>query len=176
LTIFVTSQSWNGNLDGETGATARCQDLAVKAGLDGRFWAWISTDYDFFTQTESYSPAQEWFHFNRNRPYYLVDGTTKVADDWNHLVNAKTNQLHHAIDQDENGQTVTDAPLRVWTNTNWNGNRASTDDCDGWLTSNRSKRGKYGWIEDTNHNWSWKGEMRCNWVGRLYCIQQNTSA
>jgi len=168
LTIFVTSVAYKGNLGGASGADNKCQYLANNAGLDGAFGAWISTG--------SYSPAQVWSHANPNRPYYLVDDTTKVADDWNHLVNAKTNQLHHAINQDENGQTVTDQPLRAWTNTNWNGNRASTDNCNGWSNSGTGAKSKYGWIEDTNYYWSWKGDMKCNWEGRLYCIQQNTSA
>ncbi len=167
LTVFVTSAAYKGNLGGVSGADNKCQDLAENAGLDGTFLAWISSD--------SISPAQSWSTPTIDLPYYLADGTTKVADDWYHLFNAKNYELHHAINQNENGQTVPDA-FRAWTNTNWNGNRASTDDCDGWSRSGSNWQGKYGWILDKDHYWSWKGEVNCNWEIRLYCIQQNTSA
>jgi hypothetical protein len=170
LTIFVTSQSWNGNLGGVSGADSKCQVLADDAELDGTFKAWIS-------QSVSSSPAQSWSPPTLDLPYYLVDGTTKVADGWEHLFNANNHELHHAINQDENGQTVTGA-LRAWTNTNWNGNVVSTDDCDGWSIGYyyHDGKGKYGGVEDKDHHWSWKGEVNCNWKIRLYCIQQNTSA
>ena len=170
LRIFVTSETYQGNLGGALGADEKCQLLADNAGLDGAFKAWIS-------QSESSSPAQSWEQHMPFRPYYLVDDT-KIADDWNHLTNtnAVDNELHHVINKDENGQLVETAPLRVWTNTNWDGNRVSTDNCNGWTKSGKDWTSKYGSIESTSHNWSWAGGMRCNWLGRLYCIQQNTNA
>jgi len=167
LTVFVTSAAYMGNLGGVSGADSKCQYLANEAKLDGTFRAWISSG--------SISPAQSWSTPAIDLPYYLADGTTKVADDWNHLFNANNYELHHAIDQNENGETVTEA-LRAWTNTNWNGNRASTDDCDGWSRSGSNWQGKYGYILDKDHYWSWKGAVNCDWEIRLYCIQQNTSA
>ena len=167
LRIFVTSETYQGNLGGAAGADQKCQLLADNAGLDGAFKAWIS-------QSESSSPAQSWEQHMPFRPYYLVDDT-KIADDWNHLTNARDNELHHVINKNENGQTITDA-LRAWTNTNWNGNRVSTDNCGGWTKSGNDKKSKYGWIDKKNHNWSWAGGMNCNWLARLYCIQQNTNA
>ena len=168
MRLFVTSETYEGNLGGASGADEKCQALADNAGLDGTFKAWLS-------QSASSSPAQSWEQHIPFQPYYLVDETTKIADDWNHLTNALTNELHHVINKNENGQTITDA-LRVWTNTNWDGNRVSTDNCNGWTKSGTDWTSKYGSIESTSHNWSWPGGMRCNWLGRLYCIQQNTNA
>jgi len=164
LTVFVTSTTHRGNLGGVSGADNKCQDLAENAGLVGTFKAWISSG--------SISPAQSWSAPTPDLPYYLPDGTTKVADGWEHLFNAKYNEFHHAIDQNENGQTVTEA-FQAWTNTNWNGNRASTDDCDGWRSSGSSSQGKFGGVQDKDHYWSWKGAVNCNWEIRLYCIQQS---
>ena len=169
LMIFVTSEKYQGYLGEVFGADNKCQDLANIAGLDGTYRAWIS-------QSASSSPAESWSQANPNRPYYLVDGTTKVADNWGHLTDAKNNELYHQIDKNENGQTVTEGEgLRTWTNTNWDGNQApSTDNCDGWTTDDRSKEGKYGWIKSTTHTWSWAGGQGCHWEARLYCFQQNT--
>jgi len=168
LRIFVTSKTYKGNLGGASGADDKCQDLANLAGLDGTFKAWLS-------QSTTDSPAESWSHAIPNRPYYLVDDTTKVADDWNHLTNAVNNELHHPINKNEDGQTVNDA-LRVWTNTKSNGNRVpNSANCGGWTNNSNNKSGKYGRIDATNNNWSWAGGMNCNWLGRLYCIQQNTN-
>ena len=157
-----------GNLGGASGADNKCQVLANSAGLDGTFKAWLS-------QSTTDSPAESWSHAIPNRPYYLVDDTTKVADDWNHLTNAANNELHHPINKNEYGQTVNDA-LRVWTNTNWNGYRIGSDNCGGWTNNSKNKYGKYGRIDETSNNWSWNGKTKCNWIARLYCIQQNTNA
>ena len=40
--VFVTSQSWNGNLGGFNGADAKCQTAANNAGLGGTWKAWLS--------------------------------------------------------------------------------------------------------------------------------------
>ena len=168
MRLFVTSETYEGNLGGASGADEKCQALADNAGLDGTFKAWLS-------QSASSSPAQSWEQHIPFQPYYLVDETTKIADDWNHLTNALTNELHHVINKNENGQTITNA-LRVWTNTNWDGNRVSSDNCEGWTRSGNGWKSKYGRIDKNNDNWSWAGEMPCNWSARLYCIQQNTNA
>jgi hypothetical protein len=165
LTVFVTSKRYKGNLGGVSGADDKCQDLADDAGLVGTFRAWISSG--------SISPAQSWSTPTIDFPYYLADGTTKVADGWEHLFTARDYELHHAINQNENGQTVTEA-FQAWTNTNWNGKRVSTeDDCDGWSRSGTDWQGKFGGVQDTGHHWSWKGAVNCNWEIRLYCIQQS---
>ena len=168
LTIFVTSQAYQGNLGGLLGANRKCQNLANNAGLKGTYRAWIS-------QSASSSPAQSWSQANPRRPYYLVDGTTKVADDWNHLTST-VRGLYHPINKNENGRTVTGTPLRAWTNTRRDGSRVSTDNCDAWSRSNILLQSKYGGIAFTNNKWSWEGQMNCALFGRLYCFQQNTSA
>jgi hypothetical protein len=42
--VFVTSQTYTGNLGGHTGADQKCKALALAAGLLGNFKAWISGD------------------------------------------------------------------------------------------------------------------------------------
>jgi len=89
--VFVSSETYTGDLGGPSGADEKCQRLADAARLPGTFMAWISDDVS--------SPAQD---FTRSRvPYVLVDGTV-VADDWEDLTTAF--DLRHAIDLDEDGQ------------------------------------------------------------------------
>lgn len=41
-TVFVTSQTYTGNLGGLAGADAQCNLLAKAAGLEGSYLAWLS--------------------------------------------------------------------------------------------------------------------------------------
>ena len=171
--VFVTSEAYNGNLGGLEGANDKCQALATDAGLDvdWSFKAWISLSKSSYPY-DPISPL-DWNH-NGGHPYYLVDGT-KIADDWAHLTNALNAELYHEINVNEYGETVTDY-VRVWTNTNWNGNRISRftpDNCDNWNSGNNGKDGRFGSINQKDNEWSWQGRKPCNWLMRLYCIQQD---
>jgi cysteine-rich repeat protein len=73
--VFVSSQTYDGNLGGLDGADQKCQTLADAAGLGGTYRAWIATVHG--------SPSTR---FVRSKaPYVLVDGTL-VARSWADLV------------------------------------------------------------------------------------------
>ena len=167
--VFVTSKRYNGGLGGLAGANDKCQARADAAGLDGTFKAWLST---------SNSSPLSWNH-NGGHSYYLVDGT-KIADDWAHLTNANYEELYHEIDVNEFGETVTNNGNngRVWSNTNWNGNQppnAADYSCNFWYYGgdHHVVDGRFGSLNEKNHNWSWAGDLPCNTLMRLYCIQQD---
>ncbi len=74
-TVFVTSQTYQGDLGGLAGADAKCNALASVAGLDGTYKAWLSD--------ATGSPSTR---FRRSSvPYTLVDGVV-IANDWDDLV------------------------------------------------------------------------------------------
>lgn len=73
--VFVTSEAYNGNLGGVTGADAKCQALADAANLGGTYRAWLSAS----------GQAANSRLIHSIHPYGLVDGTL-IANDWDHLV------------------------------------------------------------------------------------------
>lgn len=93
--VFVTSDTFNGNLGGLIGADAKCQaaaDEPFSIVQPGTYFAWISTS--------SGSPSTR---FTQSvLPYVLPDGTT-IATDWDVLV--EFTNLMAPIDQ-----TATGAP------------------------------------------------------------------
>ena len=128
--VFVTSQTWRGNLGGVSGADAKCQDAARDAGIEGTFLAWISGS------TTSSSPSNRFDDTFNDYPYYLADGKTKVADNWSSL----TSTLLHPIDMNEHGRTVGSG--RVWTNTWRTGDRKPTErSCFDWSRTGSTAQG-----------------------------------
>ncbi len=63
-TVFVTSETFTGNLGGLDGADEKCQRLATAAGLGGTFKAWLSTANE---NAKDRIPQEG--------PYQLVNGT-----------------------------------------------------------------------------------------------------
>ena len=72
--VFVTSEKFQSNLGGLTGADAKCQALANAAHLHGIFKAWVS-DY-------TASPSTRFTH--SKGAYKLTNGTT-IAKNWTDL-------------------------------------------------------------------------------------------
>ena len=152
--VFVTSDTYDGDLGGLVGADAKCQALADAAGLDGTFRAWLSDDAE--------SPSTRFTQ--STDPYWLVDGTV-VADSWADLIHGS---IAHAIDLDEAGEAGPDARrartvhrrLRLRSGTSAAG-EALTSHCGGWLdnTSPLIATGERdvldaGWHVPTSASWS----------------------
>ena len=74
--MFVTSELFDGNLEGLTGADGHCQRLADEAQLGGTFQAWLST---------SSASVNTRFINKSDGPYVRFDGT-QLASNWNDLV------------------------------------------------------------------------------------------
>lgn len=133
--VFVTSQTYNGNLGGVSGADSKCQARANAAGLDGTYRAWI---------TGSNSDLSPTNRFERNDyldslPYYLVNGE-RVANNWAGL----SSTLQHSINVDERGRGTGGG--RVWTNTWRSGSRRGNYHCIDWSSSNGSPFGRRGYL------------------------------
>jgi hypothetical protein len=166
--VFVTSQTYNGNLGGVAGADQECRTLALDAGLLGTFKAWISGDDA--TDEEARDRLT-----HADVPYRRVDNT-KVADNWDDLTDGT---LDAAIRVDENGNTV-GSTLTVYTNTNPNGSRVAIDrECgpsagvgDDWDSSSTNESGAYGTVTAASANWSFTSNDNCSIQRRLYCFEQ----
>lgn len=114
--LFVTSQVWNGNLQGLLGAGAECHAAAEDAHipLPGTYKAWLSG---------SGVNAQDRLEHAAGL-YVRTDGEV-LANEWDSLVSG---QLMTSPSLDENGESVSDF---VWTGTNYRGD-LKYEWCFGW--------------------------------------------
>jgi hypothetical protein len=160
--IFVSSVTISGEAAGVTGTygvDSQCQQLALTAGLDGNYLAWLSN--------AAISPSSR---FTRsNAPYVRTDGT-KVANDWNGLTSGT---LFVPINRDESTAVVSTS-TDVWTDTDANGTAiASGSHCSGWTTTIGAAKGSYGHATSTNATWTNAGAaVACATYNRYYCVEQ----
>lgn len=80
--IFRTATTQTANLGGIAGADALCAAQAMAGGLDGEFKAWLSTVSSPVSDRVTHASG----------PYVLVNGT-RIADDWDDLVDAWTENI-----------------------------------------------------------------------------------
>ena len=165
--VFVTSTTYNGDLNGLAGADARCNQRADAAGLFGTFKAWISGN-------SASEEARD--RMNQSSAAYRRVDYVKVADNWDDLVDGT---LDAAIRIDENGLVVGE-PLTAYTNTNADGSIRSGSEnrpCENgsnqeWESADPFESGSYGTVSATTSSWSFTNNNACNVQRRLYCIQQ----
>lgn len=155
--VFVTSNVFNADFDGFSGADAACNAAAAAANppLPGTYVAWLGTSTTT-APTRGIADA----------PYRRTDGT-KVSDDMNDLLNGS---LDAPISYDETG-TLQGAPVEVWTGTRANGNGTGVD-CLGWTTNDGSFQGTRGDLTKfNNQEWTNGGAGDCSQGKHLYCFQ-----
>jgi hypothetical protein len=163
--VFVSSSLYSGNLGGFAGADASCQQLAIAAGLDGTFKAWLSDATTLARDRMTHSTL----------PYALVTGTV-VAQDWTGLTSGT---LLHPINRNEAGGlpptgSISCAPF-VWTGT-WADGTHVLNDCSSWTSSAMSGGGDGGSWTASDGSWSYWGcvdtQRLCAGTAALYCVQQ----
>ena len=157
--IFVTSELYLGDLGGLAGADAKCQALAMSAGLNkpGSFRAWLSTG-EASPSGWDVDPAMR---------YQLPSGMV-VADDWTDLLDG---ELKLAISQNEDGVVLDDgANTSVWTGTLPDGTAALAN-CAEWHSASWMDGGKVGLRIYSDYRWTNRLEQKCSAYARLYCIE-----
>ncbi|MBI4826419.1 MAG: hypothetical protein HY807_08360 [Nitrospirae bacterium] len=160
LTVFVSSDSYSGDLNGITGADRTCQELADDAGLSGTYKAWLST-------SRGYSPADSWDHSDQN---YVLTDETIIAYDWYDLADGELNTSIW-LNQYANGQSDD----YVWTGTEYDGYPAgsfgdASEFCDDWTSDNNEANIGYSsaYYEDwTDYDWEY-----CDNYYHIYCFEQ----
>lgn len=171
-TVFVTSESYTGNLGGLAGADQKCNALATTAGLSGTYMAWLSV-----------APEDPSTRFTRSTvPYALTDGTV-IAGDWDDLVGPEGDRLEAPISIDEAGYQ---RDTFVWTNTEYDGERIlgeSSLTCSGFTESTSQFPAVVGWslgkVKGNSVEGAWTfreltstGPPDCNYPAALYCFEQ----
>lgn len=158
--VFITHDTYTGDLGGLSGADEICQELATGAGLIGTFKAWLSD--------ASGSPAQRFV--KSHYPYVDTMGRV-VANDWNDLI---TGQLRSQIENDPIGRPIVG---QVWTNTNIDGTPVPTTQdqtaCTNWTSAATNIWGRQGRSSRMDSGWTDVGSNeRCINEAHLYCFQQ----
>jgi hypothetical protein len=172
-TVFVTSETFTGNLGGLQGADAKCQAAAFSAGLPGLFLAWLSTSPGPIVGQPESGPLHR---FTRHAvPYVRTDGI-KVADHFGDLVDGTLDQ---PIDVTEFGTQLLFAGDLAWSSTIANGAPVGTDGrgtCENWTTDAPLATAAFlGDFISNNFAWSAPGLSTfesCAQRNRLYCVEQ----
>jgi hypothetical protein len=158
--VFVTKETFTGNLGGLEGADSMCQGFADGEGLTGRFKAWLSA-------SGQRSPSNR---FVRSSSPYVDPLGGQIALNWADLTDGA---LHHVpIILFPDGALVVE-PYGVWTGTMADGRYESRPNCIGWSSADPDEEGLGGliyWSEGPF--WSNALFVRCDLRRRLYCFQQ----
>ena len=157
--VFLTSQTFTGNLGGIQGADKKCQDAAKAAGLAGTFFAWVSTDVS--------QPGTRFLTFSLG-PYILAGGST-LAGNYGDLTDGSLNE---PIARNENGEFV--GSELVWTATYPSGTgEFASITCENWTSDSSGVDGSVGSNNATDGDWTdFSSTIPCNTLNHLYCFQQ----
>jgi hypothetical protein len=184
--VFVTSQTYSGNLGGLDGADRKCRDLAAAAPLPGTYKAYLA---------DATGDVSTRFNL-QGGPFYMKhrNGDQFVARDWNDVLNGA---LSRFLNRDERGEDAPFASLQpdvdetfcgrngytafVWSNLTTGGKLADRDNhCANW-TSSTISGAPFGARTDTSR-WKYDCTMGsrsrgtdpkyCSTRAPLICIQQ----
>jgi len=186
LKVFVSSETYQGDLGGIVGADLKCQALASDAGLPGTFKAWISN-------SDGTSPSNS---FNRGPYGYHTVGLNEIVDssldsyqvvnNWDDLIDGT---LLRPIDITEQGvfiDSVINETAQVWTATSAVGGLQYFENIDepfsglcqdglgsDWVNTNENITGTVGTIRtEAVGAWTIEQESSCADYKRLYCFEQ----
>jgi len=183
--IFVTRDTYQGDLGGIKGANMICQATAKDAGLPGRYLAWLSTEFD--------SPSQ---NFIQSKVPYVTSSTQLdpetsidqlIANNWDDLTRVlgflDPKPLENPINFDEAGNILNDSSnFSVWTNTSHAGKgiTSSYNDCGEWTSNDVIITGIIGQSNLSTEQWtslsvatnSNPQVLSCANYARLYCVEQ----
>jgi len=156
--VFVTNQTWNGNLGGLFGADNKCQQIAISRNLGGIWNAWLSDS--------NKSAGARLNH--ATKAYRTLDGKI-VANNWNDLVDGS---LDSPINVNEYGN-VYGIATEVWTGTQADGSSASWSNCNNWTSTLSTVGGYRGVANSTDDHWTYGNSPCNNPNGHLYCFEQS---
>ena len=156
-TIFVAAGSFTGNLGGLSGADTTCQTQGAPFG--GTFKAWLSDSQQTAAGRLTHSMG----------PYFLYDGVTRVANDWNGLVSGT---LLHEIDRTATGTATLDEVIRTGTTPS---GAYSGMSCRDWASGANADGSGYGQSNQNGAKWTQNGTLNvaCDYSPTsFYCVQQ----
>jgi hypothetical protein len=167
-TIFVTSQTYTGNLGGLDGADAKCATAAASGGLPGasQFKAWLS---DAGTNARDHAAVD----VAQGAAYVLPNGVPVAVADV--VLLGGKGGLSHPVNMTERREALaSDSNGNVWTATNADGGFTGIFllTCGGWTydAGLPTLPGAIGSAFATDTKWTANGALECSNRARLYCI------
>lgn len=165
---FVTSQPFDGNLGGLSGADTKCNQLATAAGIntDGGtgFVAWLSSSS--VSALSRLPPNQSGFALMDGSPFVL-NRSDLIGD-----------RIRLPINFDELGvHLLADDLLVAWTGTNANGS-SNASNCMDWISNSSSGTGRVGRVQGGPGEWTNTAlppQPNCSQFARLYCLQTTSN-
>ena len=158
-TVFVTSNSFLGNLNGFSSGTEVCQSSAASAGLlnPGDFKAWLSYGVG--------SSPSDTMQLEYRGYYVRLDGEV-IAQGWGDLVDGKIN---NPITINELG--LVSSAQYAWTATSSGGTPVSYD-CLDFSTNDNVTVGRVGEVAAVNGSWSDStSNLECSNAAAIYCFE-----
>jgi len=170
--IFVTDDTFDGNLGGLEGANEKCQSAADATGnreLSGTWMAMLSDDsfnlvYLMLHVSDPYGTN----YISNDAPFYRMDGQM-IANNISDLFDGS---IEVPININEYNDTITTAPSSVWTGSNETGGSVENT-CDYWASDIARNLGAAGRIDRTDTNWLGNSDFGCNMENRLYCLRMS---
>jgi hypothetical protein len=165
--VFVTSELYNGNLGGLDGADANCQRLAVNAGFNGEFRAWISDSTG--------SPSTRFTQ--STTPYVSLNGLV-IAQDYADLTDGVIQSPICINEMGSDDICGSDSLKLAWTNTTAQGTPNDAElvaSCADWAEASGLARGQGGDNNALDFTWSefpQAGGISCLAEFSLYCFEQ----
>ena len=149
--IFVTSGTNDGDLGGQSGADAKCQQAASSANLGGTWKAILSHDtIDANAEIEMKSAL---YNLRGDRV------ATSASQLW-------SGTLQNSVAVDETGS---DHHTPVWTGSSPDGTNTSKD-CRNWTSSAANATGTRGDSTQSDGDWLDVGKGTCERSAALYCV------
>ena len=158
--IFITQETFQGNLGGLAGADATCSAAANAASLGGSWKAWLST-----------SSVDAIDRIDDVGPWYDLSGAEIFSDKAN-----LTESPVAALWRDEHGESL--ASDRIWTGTGFGGKYIEdlgpgSKPCADWTTAAQGETAKIGQVgRKDGAAWTAYAGTTCDQQAHLICFEQ----
>jgi cysteine-rich repeat protein len=171
--VFVTNQTFQGNLGGLNAADNTCQTEALAASLPGTYRAWLSDG--------TTGPNTRFFE-NNGLPQNFTgrfilpgDPSTLIANGWADLTDASIADIINV----QANKNILNSTASIWTHTKPDGTSqpttpCSTDNATPWNSPSGAKYARQGLSEDNITDGQWTAtpnDTSCSNSARLYCFQ-----
>lgn len=161
--MFLTADSYTGNLNNQIGADAACQTTADSRSFGGEWKAWLSGSFGRI-------PNSRWLTHS-DVPFGLLSGA-KIADNWDDLIDGS---IQNPININEFGIIEDDA--FVWTGVDEFGSGrvvCGSPENESWTSDGRwGYSGTVGFSGSTDGIWMTYENFPCSSANRLYCVEQD---
>ncbi len=159
--IFVTADTYDGNLGGRSGANSKCQTSAESAGLKLSYIAVLST------AGPCASNGAKWL-IDDQKPVFSISASgerTQVAASYSALWSST---LSSPILYDQYGNSIT---LRAWTGSIASGCPSGAN-CASWTNTTEMGGGMRGDPTTTSSAWVQDVVDACSGFNPLYCVSK----